>query len=82
MLQKKRTTKKKEREILKTLETITGSDELAKGFLAKATSTPNKEQIVFVLIHQKTGFLCMKLHYTRNTKFLMTQKQEMEIMIG
>ena len=38
---------------METLETITRPDELAKGFLAKATPTnPNKERIVFVLVHQ------------------------------
>jgi hypothetical protein len=34
-------------------------DEPAKWFLAKATpTTPNKGQMVFVLIHQKTFFEC------------------------
>ncbi|MDP8907436.1 MAG: hypothetical protein M3M88_07940 [Thermoproteota archaeon] len=39
--------KKGERKILRTLETVTRPDELAKEFLAKSTPTnPNKEQIV------------------------------------
>ena len=64
------------------MKTVTRFDEPAKGFLAKATpTTPNKGQMVFVLVHQKTGFLNARLHYTRNTKFLRTQKQKMEIMI-
>ena len=46
--------------------------------MAKSTPTnPNKEQIVFVLIHQKTGFVNAKLHHIRNTKFWITQKKEM-----
>ncbi len=48
--------------------------ELAKGFLAKATITSDKEQIVFVLIHHKIGLVNVKKRYTRNTRLLMTQK--------
>lgn len=49
-------------------------DEPEKGFLAKAIpTTPNKGQMVFVLVHQKTGFLNARLHCTRNTKFLIAQ---------
>ena len=59
------------------LGTITRFDEPAKGFLAKAAPTsPNEEQIVFVLGHLKTGFLNARLHHTRNTEFLTEQKQE------
>ena len=53
-----------EGKILKTLETVTRLVEPAKGFLAKATpNTPDKEQIVFVPIHQKTGFVDVNLLY-------------------
>ncbi len=79
VLLQKKDNQKKERKILKTLETVTRIDEPAKEYLAKATSTTsNKEQIVFVLqIHQKTGFVNAKLHLIRNTKFLMAEKKEM-----
>jgi hypothetical protein len=57
LLQKKRQLKKGKRNI----ENCADSkrfDELAKGFLAKATHTaPNKQQTVFVLIHQNSGFV-------------------------
>ncbi|MBA3284078.1 MAG: hypothetical protein H0U27_03320 [Nitrosopumilus sp.] len=63
---------------MKILKTTTRFDEPAKGFLAKATSTaPNNKQIVFVLIHQKIGFVNAKLHHIRNTNFRITQKKEM-----
>ncbi len=59
---------------LKTLETVTGLDKLGKEYLAKSTPTdPNKEQIVFVLIHQKTGFVNVTLHHTLHIEFLMKQ---------
>ena len=79
VLLQKKDNQKKERKILKTLETVTRIDEPAKECLAKATSTTsNKEQIVFVLpIHQNTGFADVRLHHIRNTKFWMTQKKEM-----
>ncbi len=60
---------------------MTRLDELAKGFLAKATSTPSeKEGIVFVLIHQKTGFMRVKIDHMRNTNFLRTQKKAKELL--
>jgi hypothetical protein len=40
---RKKIAKKREREILKTLEAITRFDELAKEFLAKATTTNPKK---------------------------------------
>ncbi len=66
---------------MRTLETTTRLDGQAKGFLAKATpTTPNKERIVFVLIHQKNGFVNAKIRYAKNTKFQIAQKKEMEII--
>ena len=56
---------------MKILKTTTRFDEPAKGFLAKSDSTnPNKGQMVFVLIHQKIGFVNAMMHYIRNIKFL------------
>ncbi len=48
---------------MKTLE-ATRFNELAKKFLFKTTSTDaNKIQTVFVLVHQKIGFVNAKMHY-------------------
>ncbi len=56
LLQKKDNQKKRKIKISKTLETVTSLLN-RKRVLVKTTSTaPYREQIVFVLIHQKTGF--------------------------
>jgi hypothetical protein len=57
-------TTKKKKKILKILKTITRHDELAKeSWLKQPPANPNNEQTVFVLIHQKTGFVNAKLHH-------------------
>ena len=43
LLQKKSTTKKKKKKDIENLETMTRLDELGKEYLAKASSTPDKE---------------------------------------
>jgi len=48
-----------------------------KGFLSKATSLLEKEQTVFLLIHQNTGFVNVNIHYTRNTGIWIKQNKEM-----
>jgi hypothetical protein len=56
LLEKKRTTRKKERKILKTLETVARPDEPAKGLWLKQPPLPPTGTNRHILIHQKTGF--------------------------
>ena len=57
--------------------TVTRFDELAKGFLAKATpAAPNKQQTDLVLIHQNSGFVNAR-HIYKKYENLEKQMKEM-----
>ncbi len=51
-----------------------------KGFWLKQPHYSRQGTNSYILIHQETGFVNVKIRHITNIKFLMTQKKEMEII--